>query len=74
MVASETVSPASGNPAAAAERSSPSTIARAIPRRRWVAATVTPLTAQAGRVRPGEMVRSVAQHAMVPTGNGEPAS
>ena len=55
-------------PAAAAVRSSPPIIARAIPRRRCVAATVTALMDHSGATRPGEVVSSEAHESIVPTG------
>ncbi len=67
-MASETVSPAIATPAAAAVRSSPSSIARAMPLRRCVGATVTPLIAHIGIRRPPGSDMSVTQELTVPTG------
>ena len=57
-----------GTPAAAAVRSSPSSIARAMPRRRCVGATVTAEMAQDGMPRPPGTVSSPIHDAIVATG------
>ncbi|AZS47617.1 hypothetical protein CVS53_02321 [Microbacterium oxydans] len=56
-------------PADAAARSSPSRSALAIPRRRWVAATVTTLIAHIPISAPPGTVRGVIQPSMVATGS-----
>jgi len=68
MVASLTVSMASGTPSEAAVRSSPSSRARAIPRRRWVGATVTALIAHASTVRCPGTVSGATHELTVATG------
>ena len=69
MVDSDTVSVASGIPSSWAVRSSASSMALAIPLRRWVGATVTELIAHAGTVlRPGTVISS-GQELTVATGD-----
>ena len=57
-----------GAPASAAAPSSPSSIARAMPRRRWVGATVTAEIAQDGMSRPPGTVSRPIQEAIDATG------